>query len=390
MVDSSSARSAGGADPTPEAGAAEILLNDFGRQWADVGGAALEAVQRVGASGWYILGKEVAAFESALADLVRRARVVGCASGLDAIELALRAAGLRPGQRVLTTPLSAFATTLAIVRAGGVPVFVDVDEFGLIDLAQCRAVLARDASIRFLVPVHLYGHALNSKALAELARDFELVIIEDCAQSIGAEFEGQAVGTLGRAAALSFYPTKNLGAMGDAGAIACDDAEFAARCRALANYGQTERYRHELVGMNSRLDELQAALLQGAMLPKLQTWTQRRRAIAAAYRAGLNNPHVTVPGAPAGSASVWHLFPVLVAARDGFREHLANCGVQSAIHYPISIPAQAAMKQVPHEVALPLTRAQTFTAHEVSLPIHPYLSDVEVERVIAVVNRWQP
>ena len=370
----------------------KILLNDFARQWADTAQLALNAVQRVGESGWYILGKEVSTFESSLADCVQRKSAVGCASGLDAIELALRATHLVTGQRVLTTPLSAFATTLAIVRAGGVPVFVDVDDFGLIDTGQCRDVLTEDRSIRCFVPVHLYGHALNRSALADLQEEFALTTVEDCAQAIGARSEGHAVGSVGQVCAFSFYPTKNLGAMGDAGAVATDNEQLASRCSALRNYGQTARYQHDLLGMNSRLDELHAAVLSDAFLPKLVGWTRTRQKIAADYRAGLGNSAVTVPGAPEGSESVWHLFPVLVPApkRDDFRRHLANAGIESAIHYPTLIPSQAAMKLVPHSVMRPLHRAEQYCQCEVSLPIHPYLNSSEVDRVIDAVNSWKP
>jgi dTDP-3-amino-3,4,6-trideoxy-alpha-D-glucose transaminase len=371
---------------------AKILLNDFRRQWSDTAEPVLDAVRRVGESGWYILGKEVSGFEASLAAQIQIQNVVGCASGLDAIELALRAANFVAGQRVLTTPLSAFATTLAIVRAGGVPVYVDVDDFGLIDTEQCRDVLTEDRSIRFFVPVHLYGHALRRSALLELQREFELTIVEDCAQAIGAQTEGHFVGSAGEVCAFSFYPTKNLGAMGDAGAVATNNTAIAARCRALRNYGQTERYQHDLLGMNSRLDELHAAILSKAFLPRLAEWTQRRQAIAETYRAGICNPSVLVPGAPEASLSVWHLFPVLVTAtrREDFRHHLTNAAVESAIHYPTLIPAQAAMNQIPHQVKRPLTRAERYSRSEVSLPIHPYLTQSEVERVINAVNSWNP
>ena len=379
-------------DDDEVSGGRAIQLNDFVRQWSATASAVLAAVGRVGASGWYILGHEVTVFEQALAKTAGRGEAVGCASGLDAIEIALRATGLASGQRVLTTPLSAFATTLAIARAGGVPVFVDVDESGLVDMDQCREVLKEDPSIRHFVPVHLYGHALKHAVLSELQQEFELIIVEDCAQAIGARSGSYPVGSVGRAMAMSFYPTKNLGAMGDAGAVAADDPELAARCRVLRNYGQTKRYQHDMVGMNSRLDELHAAILNDAFLPRLADWTIRRTEIAAAYRARIAHSRVSVPPAPDGSQSVWHLFPVLVPAvdRDAFRRHLSQAGVESAIHYPTVIPAQGAMREIPHRVLRPLSRAEQFSHCEVSLPIHPYLDPIEVERVIMAVNNWRP
>jgi len=196
-----------------------ILLNDFKRQWAETQRAATQAFEAVGASGWYVLGREVIEFESSLAAFWDVRFCVGTASGLDALEIALRILGCKPGDRVLTTPLSAFATSLSIVKVGAVPVFVDVDEFGLLDLDACQTLLEERADIRYMVPVHLYGHALNLARLSALRGDFKLTIIEDCAQSIGARFEGRNTGTAGHIAATSFYPTKNLGAMGDGGAI---------------------------------------------------------------------------------------------------------------------------------------------------------------------------
>src|SRR5688572_19225144 len=197
------------ADPTPNAVHSPILLNDFRRQWLDTGDEVLAAVSRVGESGWYILGKAVAGFEAALAASLGASFCVGCASGMDAIEIALRALDIVPGSVVLTTPLSAFATTLAIVRAGGTPLFVDVDDSGNIDLELCEQLLGSRDDVRFMVPVHLYGHALDLERLEELKARHRLQIVEDCAQAIGAGSGHRKVGTVGALATVSFYPTKN-------------------------------------------------------------------------------------------------------------------------------------------------------------------------------------
>jgi len=369
-----------------------VLLNDFRTQWADVGHDVQAAFTRVGESGWYILGTEVRAFESSAAELFGTAAAIGCASGLDAIEIGLRAMGLAPGDRVLTTPLSAFATTLAIVRAGGIPEFVDVDPRGQLDLDRCADVLQHHPEIRFFVPVHLYGHALDLGALAALAARFGVRILEDCAQAIGARWEDRPVGSVGLASATSFYPTKNLGAMGDGGAVVTSDLEVASFCRSLRDYGQSERYRHERLGLNSRLDELHAAILSSAFLPRLKAWTERRRAIAAEYRANLRHPAVTVPELDARSQSVWHLFPVLVEApyREAFRRHLGAQGIDTGVHYPILIPAQQALAGVPYRVHGELTQAARYAAGEVSLPIHPYLDRTAIDRVVVAVNGWVP
>jgi dTDP-4-amino-4,6-dideoxygalactose transaminase len=367
--------------------ASMILQNDFKRQWAEIGPAAIGAVERVGASAWYILGKEVDAFEGKLAKFWGVLHAVGVANGMDAIEIALRALDLQPGQKVLTTPFSAFATTLAILRAGGVPVFADVDDNGNIDLEQCREVFSRERSIRFFVPVHLYGNPLDLEKLAGLRRDFDLVIVEDCAQAIGAKHSGRTVGTVGQAAATSFYPTKNLGALGDGGALLTNDPRIASRAKALRNYGQSALYLHDELGLNSRLDELHAAVLSDALLPNVQHWTEARRQTAARYLREIRH-HRTIEASPS-AAPVWHLFPIFVdpAKRDNARERLRESGVASGVHYPRVIPEQAAMRLSPsYEVVLEPTNARRLAASELSLPIHPFLREDEVQAVIKCCN----
>ncbi len=370
---------------------ADVLLNDFKRLWADAGPDVLAAVAAVGQSGWYVLGPEVRRLEADLASVLGREQVVGCGSGLDALEIALRAAALPPGAKVLTTPLSAFATTLAIVRAGGVPVFVDVDAHGLLDLDRCAEVLAADGAVRAMVPVHLFGNVADLTRLEALRDRYDLLLVEDCAQCIGASWRGRPAGSVGQLAATSFYPTKNLGALGDGGAVATDDPALATRCRALRDYGQSDRYVHDVVGMNSRLDELHAAILSRALLPRLRRWTERRRAVSAAYAAGIRHPLVRPLGAPDGSEGVAHLFPVRVpaAAREAFVRHLRAHGVQTAVHYPRLVPHQRALSAGAFEVRGTLARAAELAACEVSLPVHPYLDDAEVARVLRAVNGWE-
>jgi dTDP-4-amino-4,6-dideoxygalactose transaminase len=365
-----------------------ILQNDFERQWQDVEQAVLSAVKRVGASGRYILGPEVERFEQALASTWGLDQAVGVANGMDALEIGLRGLDLDAGQKVLTTPFSAFATTLAILRAGGVPVFVDVDDNGNIDLEQCRDALLRDRSIRFFVPVHLYGNPLDLEKLVGLKRDFDLVIVEDCAQAIGAKHGGQNVGTVGQAAATSFYPTKNLGALGDGGALLTNEPRVASRARALRNYGQSDVHVHDELGLNSRLDELHAAVLSDALLPNLQRWTAARRQIAARYLRELQ-PIRTIKPAPSAEP-VWHLFPIFVdaAERDKTRERLLGGGIASGVHYPRLIPDQPAMQlSVSYEVAIEPSNARRLAASEISLPIHPFLREDETQMVVASFRR---
>ena len=362
----------------------------FLRQWEETVEEVLAAVRAVGESGWYILGERVASFEAAVAERFGVARGVGCASGLDAIEIALRAAGLGPGEPVLTTPLSAFATTLAVVRAGGVPVFVDVDESGLIDLERAEEALQDRDDLRFFLPVHLYGHPLNLEHLEKLRDRHDLTIVEDCAQAIGAGRGGRGVGTVGAAAAVSFYPTKNLGALGDGGALLTDDEALAERAASLRDYGQAAKFEHVRLGMNSRLDELHAAVLEEVYLPRLERWNARRGEIACRYVGGIDHPFVRSLPAPEGRRSVWHLFPVRVphAGRDDFREHMASEGIGTQVHYPHPIPDQPALSDVEYETVGDLETARSLTRELVSLPIHPYLEDDEVERVIEAVNSW--
>src|SRR4029453_5649067 len=339
--------------------------------------------RRVGRSGRYILGEQVRAFEAALAKGWGIEHAVGVANGTDAIEIGLRCLGLCQRAKVLTTPLSAFATTLAIIRAGGVPVFVDVDEHGGIDLGQCRELLERDPEIRHFVPVHLYGHALDMNELKNLKDDFDLSIVEDCAQAIGASHSGVSVGTVGQLAATSFFPTKNLGGLGEGGGVLTDDEVVAVEARVLRNYGQSGHYVHDELGSNSRLDELHAAILRDAMLPNLEAWTALRRKTARLYLDAISNPLIQMCPRSTGADPVWHLFPILVGEgmRDSLREHLQVVGIDTAVHYPRIIPEQQALtKNTRFEVPFDPTNAPRFGAEELSLPIHPFLIETEIRQ----------
>jgi dTDP-3-amino-3,4,6-trideoxy-alpha-D-glucose transaminase len=367
-----------------------IALNDFKRQWEDTRDAAMAAFAAVGASGWYILGREVAAFENDLAGFWGLPYAAGVASGLDAIELSLKALGCGRGDKVLTTPISAFATTLAILKAGAVPVFADTDDSGNIDLDLCGQVLASRSDIRFFVPVHLYGHPLDTNKLASLARDFDCAIVEDCAQSIGASHAGVPTGAAGRIAATSFYPTKNLGAMGDGGAVLTTDPDLAQRVRMLRDYGQSGKDVHTAVGYNSRLDELHAALLRRVGIEWLPKWTAARCRNASAYLAGISNSAITLRGAPPAAVSNWHLFPVWVAPerKAAFIGWMNNAGIVCGEHYPTPIPEQPVMREVEFEMATPIPVAIRLCRSEVTLPVHPYLTKAEIATIIDACNAW--
>lgn len=370
----------------------KVELNDFRRQWETVEHDVLDAVKRVGVRGWYILGERVSSFEASLSRAWPMTYCVGVGNGLDALEIGLRCLDLKPGTKVLTTPLSAFATTLAIVRAGGVPVFVDVDDSGLIDLNKCHSVLSQRSDIRYLLVVHLYGHALELDVLENLRDEFDLKLVEDCAQSIGAQSNNRSTGSVGDVAATSFYPTKNLGAMGDGGALLTNSAKIAEMAQVLRHYGQTSTYVHDQIGLNSRLDELHAAVLDDVMLPRLSQWTARRRAIAERFLMEIKNPCIKFPLIPAGSCSCWHLFPVLVKPeqRPAFVTHMKDRGVMTGCHYPKLIVEQRALTGCGYrfEVSGELANAKRFSCSEVSLPIHPFLTDEEVSHVVTCCNAW--
>jgi dTDP-4-amino-4,6-dideoxygalactose transaminase len=368
-----------------------ILQNDFKRAWNDAGPEVLRAVEAVGSSGWYILGDYVRAFERDLAMQWGCASSIGVASGLDAIELSLRALGCGPGDFVLTSPISAFATPLAIIKAGGTPVFADCDANGLIDLEECREILRARPEIRYFVPVHLYGHCLDMARLKQLREEFDLSVVEDCAQSIGARHAGVRGGTAGQTAATSFYPTKNLGALGDGGAVLTSSPELDRKIRQLRDYGQTSKYHHDVLGYNSRLDELHAAILQSVFLPRLAGWTDARRRTAQRYLHGIRPQAMTIPGMPEGSESVWHLFPVLVEAgrKTEAIEYFKGLGIGASEHYPLALVDQCALTPyLARGGGSRCEKAKEFCSREISLPVHAYLNDDETQQVIDACNAW--
>jgi dTDP-4-amino-4,6-dideoxygalactose transaminase len=367
-----------------------VPANDFRAQWEDIGADALAAVDRVGHSGWVVLGEEVRAFEAELAAFWGVPHAVGVASGLDALEIALRCAGVGPGKRVLTTPLTAYATSLAIQRAGAEPVWCDVDATGGLDLERAGDALASDPGIRAVMPVHLYGHPLDPAGLERLAARHGVTVIEDCAQSVGARRDGRPTGAVGLAAGTSFYPTKNLGALGDGGALLTASEEVAARARTLRDYGQDRRYHHVEPGLNSRLDEVHAAILRDALLPRLAGSLRRRAEIARRYDAGLEGTAVR-PVGPAGGDSAHHLFPVVPAegSPEALRAHLAEAGIAAGRHYPVLCPDQPAAGGL-GAVFGDLATARRLADAEISLPINPYLADEAVEAVLDACRRWVP
>jgi dTDP-3-amino-3,4,6-trideoxy-alpha-D-glucose transaminase len=345
--------------------------------------AVRAAVDRVIASGWFVLGPEVEAFEAEFAAASGAPHAVGVGTGTDAITLILRALGIGAGDEVITPPLSAAYSALAVIMAGARPVFADIDPERLtIDPAAIeRAITPRT---RALLPVHLYGQPADMRPIEAIATRHHLAIVEDAAQAHLATSDGRPVGTIGVAGAISFYPTKNLGALGDGGAVLTRDAALAARIKRLRNGGQTSRYHHDEAGVNSRLDEMQAAILR-TRLPYLGGWTSRRRAIAAAYRAALEGAALAVPR-EFDAGHVYHLFPVLTPRREAFMTHMTARGVETLIHYPVPIPRQPALASF-NPAHCPV--ADRICAEVVSLPMYPGLRDTAVSAVAAAAASFE-
>jgi dTDP-4-amino-4,6-dideoxygalactose transaminase len=342
-----------------------------------------EAIRRVLDSGWFVLGPEVMAFEQELATAVGARTAVAVANGTEAIQLALLAKGVGPGDEVVTSPMSAAFSALAIRQTGARPVFADLDPrtLNVSPEAMARAVTPKTKA---LLPVHLYGHPADMDPVLELARARGLLVVEDACQAVGARYKGRAVGALSGLGALSFYPTKNLGALGDGGAILVEDPEVATILRRLRNGGQTDRYRHEVAGINSRLDEIQAAILRVG-LRHLAAWTKRRRVLAASYRRDLDGLGLTLPVEEPYARGVEHLFVVRHPKRDALAAGLRARGVGTLIHYPIPLHLQPAFAEAggrPGDFPVAERAAQEI----LSLPLYPGLTDAEAEAVVAATR----
>jgi dTDP-3-amino-3,4,6-trideoxy-alpha-D-glucose transaminase len=340
------------------------------------GPAIRAAIDRVIARGWFVLGPELDAFEQEFADACGAPAAVGVGTGTDALAIALRALGIGRGDEVITAPLSAAYSALAIMMTGARPVFADIDpdRLTLDPAAAAAAVTPRTAAI---MPVHLYGQAADMIGIAEVAARHGLAIVEDCCQAHLATCAGKPVGSFGAAAAFSFYPTKNLGALGDGGAIATTDRELAGRAKRLRNGGQTDRYHHGEFGVNSRLDEMQAAILR-ARLPRLGGWTTRRRELAREYRSRLSQQRAVVVPPELDDGHVYHLFPIRSAARDAVQSGLRAAGIETLIHYPVPIPQQPALaSEQPADCPI----ANRVCSEILSLPLYPSLPAQAIEQV---------
>ena len=343
------------------------------------------AYRRVMESGWYILGQEVEAFEAEFADYCGAKHCVGVGNGLEALHLILRALEIGPGDEVLVPANTYIATWLAVSYTGATPVPVEPDE-ATFNLDPARVEAAITKRTRGILPVHLYGQPADMDPINALASRYGLKVIEDAAQAHGARYKGRRTGTLADAAGFSFYPGKNLGAFGDGGAVVTNDAEVAEKVRLLRNYGSHVKYHNEIKGVNSRLDELQAAFLR-VKLSYLDQWNSRRVKLAAMYDESLAGLGLRLPYAPDWADPAWHLYVVRSPARRELQEHLANSGVGTLIHYPIPPHLQKAYAGIGHAAgAFPLSEDM---ANEVlSLPIGPHMSETDQETVAEVIKAW--
>ena len=369
----------------PLASAVSVPFLDVGAATAELRDEMVAAIGGVLDSGWYVLGTAVANFEAEWAAYCGTSACVGTGSGFDALSLALRALGVRDGDEVIVPSNTYIATWLAVTAAGAIPVPVEPNAMTWnLDADRCGAAVT--PRTRAILPVHLYGLPADMDAINEVASAYGLTVLEDAAQAHGARYRGRPVGSLGDAAAWSFYPSKNLGALGDAGAVTTNDAGVAATVRQLRNYGTSSKFVNEAAGINSRLDELQAAVLS-VKLTALARWNVRRREIARRYLQQLSGTEMILPLVPECADPAWHLFVVRTPRRDALRAHLAQAGIETAVHYPTAPHLQPAYRSLSMtRGALPLS--ERLHDEVLSLPIGPHLTDEQVDAVIAGVQAF--
>ena len=362
----------------------QIKCNVLDRQFEMFQAEYEAAALRVLRSGWYVLGSEVSAFEEAFAAYTGRNYCIGLNSGLDALILSVRALGIGAGDEVLVQSNTYIATVLGITENGAVPVFVEPDEYYNIDTAKIEAAIT-DRTKAILV-THLYGQASQMTPIVEIAQKHHLELIEDCAQSHGACFDGQMTGTFGRAGCFSFYPTKNLGAFGDAGAVVTDDEALADKLRMMRNYGSRVRYHNEIEGVNSRLDEMQAALLRVKLL-HLDALNAERTVLARRYDEMITNPKILLPRRREGAESIYHQYVIRCTAREALQAYLAQKDIQTQIHYPIPPHLAACYQHLGyHQGDYPI--AEQYEDEVLSLPMYTGMTKEEQCYVIDCLNAF--
>ncbi|MBN1121769.1 MAG: DegT/DnrJ/EryC1/StrS family aminotransferase [Anaerolineae bacterium] len=361
----------------------QIPLVDLQAQYRTIKPEIDAAIQQVIDTTDFILGHAVGEFEAAFADYCQAAFAIGLNSGTDALCLALRAVGVGPGDKVITTPHTFIATAEAITMCGAVPVFVDIDPVTYnIDPALVEDAVT--SKTKALLPVHLYGQPADMDPLLEIAQRHNIRVIEDAAQAHGALYKGHRVGTLGNAACFSFYPGKNLGAYGDAGAVTTNDPDVAQEIRLLRNHGRAAKYEHDRVGFNNRMDGIQGAVLK-VKLKHLDTWNEKRAKIAAMYTELLGDS-VETPTVPDWAVSSWHLYVIRVEQRDRLFERLRKAGIGVGIHYPIPLHLQPAYTDLGHKEG-DFPHAEAAAKSILSLPMYPELSDSQIEIIVEAVKQ---
>ncbi len=389
----------GTAPPKSERKLMQVPLLDLRRQYAQVRAEILSALERVCDSQQFILGAEVAQFEKEVSATVGVQETVGCASGTDALWLALVAAGVQPGDSVITTPFSFFASASSVVRAGARPLFVDIDPRTLnLNHELVARRMKTTPNLRAILPVHLYGQCADMDSFRSIAAEFRLALIEDAAQAFGASWRGERAGSLGKAAAFSFYPTKNLSAAGEAGCVTTQDSQVAERMRSLRNHGSRERYFHDEMGWNSRLDGMQAAVLRVKM-KHLEEWNRGRRERAAAYdarftRAGLRASNGNDPRSPVQfleclpqAHHIYHQYVVRAQRRDELRKFLVERGVGTEIYYPLPLHLQKCFAYLGYREG-DLPEAERAAREVLALPIFPELTDEEQNYVVETIAEF--
>ncbi|MFH1369587.1 MAG: DegT/DnrJ/EryC1/StrS family aminotransferase [Elusimicrobiota bacterium] len=344
------------------------------------------AIQRVLDRGWYILGEELQSFEKKFASYCGSAHAVGVGSGTEALHLALVASSAGPGDEVITVPNTAVPTVSAISFSGATPKFVDIDQKTYtMDPSKLEAAIT--PKTKAIIPVHLFGHCCDMDLINEIAKKYNITVIEDACQAHGAQYKTKKSGILGKMGCFSFYPSKNLGAYGDGGMITTDDKTLAEKLVFLRNYGQEKRYFHKIVGFNSRLDEIQAAVLE-VKLPYLDEWNQRRRQLAGMYVELLGNlPEVVLPSEAGNSKHIFHLFVIKCKDRDNLQKHLAENGVGTLIHYPVPVHLQKSYRFLGYPASsFPI--AEKNAGEILSLPMYPELFSKDIEQIAEIIKNF--
>ena len=360
-----------------------IPILDLKAQYESIKDEINEAAQGVLESGHFVLGPNVEALEKEVAEYCQCRHGVGVASGTDALRLSLHALGIGPGDEVITTPFTFIATANTISHTGATPVFVDIDP-RTYNIDPARIEDAITERTKAILPVHLYGHPVDMGPIMEIARRYGLRVIEDCAQAIGAEYQGKRVGSFGDVGCLSFYPTKNLGAYGDGGMVVTNDPQVAERVDVLRRQGGRVKYHAEVLGFNSRLDELQAAVLR-VKLSHLDEWIEARQERAHRYSELLNNSAVTTPHEDGDVRHVYYLYTIRVLQRDELRDHLKQRGISTMVYYPLSLHRQELYRNLGYaEMSLP--QSEQAEREVLSLPMYPELSEEQLETVAEVIT----